>query len=180
MKDAFDPHFVGQLRDIGPVEVPHLGDNNLSRQRAAQPSQMSRILKARQEREEALEAERQRQSSSSGSGGSKQESLRPTPPGALSSSSFDANTLTMLMDERKSVKTLQDMKRLAIEYDVEADKLESLCRRFNSPSVGPKLDSPEQEQAKREGKDSLPPRLLAVWTDPDLTEETKRVQGPSS
>lgn len=179
MKDAFDPHFVGQLRDIGPVDVPQFGHNNLSRQRAAQPSQMSRILKARQEREEALEAERQRQSSSSGSG-SKQESLRPTPSGALSSSSFDVNTLTMLMDERKSVKTLQDMKRLAIEYDVEADKLESLCRRFNSPSVGPKLDSPEQEQAKREGNDPLPPRLLAVWTDPDLTEETKRVQGPSS
>lgn len=176
MKDAFDPHFVGQLRDIGPVDVPQFGHNNLSRQRAAQPSQMSRILKARQEREEALEAERQRQSSSSGSG-SKQESLRPTP---LEASSFDVNTLTMLMDERKSVKTLQDMKRLAIEYDVEADKLESLCRRFNSPSVGPKLDSPEQEQAKREGKDPLPPRLLAVWTDPDLTEETKRVQGPSS
>lgn len=135
---------------------------------------MTRILRARQEREERLEAERERAEAGSNT------TTRPGPPGALPHSSLDVQTLSMLLDERKACRSPSDLQRLAREYDVNLTMLEGLTKRFNSPSIGRVMDSPEEQRRKREGSDTTPVRMLGVWTEPDIRVEEGRVEPPKS
>ena len=87
----------------------------------------------------------------------------------------------MLLDERKSCRSPSDLARLAREYDVPLSLLEgvgALTRRFNSPSIGRVMDSPEEQRRKREGSDTTPTRMLAVWTEPEIKGEARGVPPP--
>lgn len=129
---------------------------------------MMRILRARQEREERLELEREEQQKQSGRGSRSR------------SASLDANTLGMLLDERKACTTRAALERLAVEYDVDLLTLESVTRRFNTPSIGAKLDTAEEEQQRIEGERELPPRMLAVWTEPAIKDERRRIESTAT
>ena len=46
-----------------------------------------------------------------------------------------AGTLHELLEERKSVTTQEELEKLASRYEIDVDKLESVARFVNSPSV---------------------------------------------
>lgn len=46
-----------------------------------------------------------------------------------------AGTLHELLEERKSVATREELEKLASRYEIDVDKLESVARFVNSPSV---------------------------------------------
>ncbi|CAO1617284.1 unnamed protein product [Parajaminaea phylloscopi] len=169
-RDALDPHFLSQLHKLGPVQIPGQSGGGMPQ---AAPSQMQRILRARREREERLEAEREAAKSARGSGAAPSASSASTDVQGVAGTagpSLDVNTLGMLLDERKSCTSRQGLSTLALEYDVDMATLDVLTRRFNTPSVGAKLDTPEEEQLRREGQLDTPPRMLAVWTEPNLLD----------
>ena len=56
-------------------------------------------------------------------------SLRPVP------NRLHGLALSDLLDKRKSVRTREDLERLAKEYAIDVGKLESLVRFVSSPSV---------------------------------------------
>lgn len=190
-RDAFDPDFVSQLHTLGPVSVdrPPWAGPNASTSRAAstreQPqnvtggpagtsatskatrgqSQMLRILQARQDREDslALEHERSMEASSSRARGGTAASASAS---SASTRTLDAPTLSMLLDELKSARSPSDVHTLCHSYDFDARTLGMLTRRFNSPSIGGKVDSEEEERKWSEERDAdRPPRMYAVWRE---------------
>ncbi|PWN18164.1 hypothetical protein BCV69DRAFT_285464 [Microstroma glucosiphilum] len=186
-RDAFDPDFISQLHTLGPVSVdrPPWSGPSASESRAAstreQPqnitggpagtsatgkttrgqSQMLRILQARQEREDSLALEHERSMEASGSRtGSSASGASP------STRTLDAPTLSMLLDELKSARSPSDVQTLCHSYDFDAQTLAMLTRRFNSPSIGGKVESEEEERKWSEERDAdRPPRMYAVWRE---------------
>lgn len=185
-RDAFDPDFISQLHTLGPVSVdrPPWSGPSESTSRAAstrqQPqnvtggpagtsatskttrgqSQMLRILQARQEREDSLALEHERSMEASGSRGAGMS------PGSASTRTLDASTLSMLLDELKSARSPSDVATLCHSYDFDSQTLTMLTKRFNSPSIGGKVDSEEEERKWSEERDAdRPPRMYAVWRE---------------
>ncbi|CAO1622751.1 unnamed protein product [Sympodiomycopsis kandeliae] len=166
-RDAFDPDFVSQLNNLGPVDVPRAPwvppsqnkNNNSSKQqqparpannftRSSGPSQMQRILQARQERESALEAQQEQSTTTSNN----------------DTHHMDVPTLTSLLDELKNVSNKSDLEKLCVSYDFDEKTLQSLTKRFNSPSIGEPVDS-EEHKFDAERDSDRPPRIYAVWQE---------------
>lgn len=168
-RDAFDPDFVSQLNSLGPVNVPPApwqspnasrpgspantasSPNQPTPQQPSQrrpPSQMMRILQARQAREQETSE-----------GQSSTTTQQTTDPNHL-----DAPTLTALLDEIKSAKSKADIDSIAVSYDFNTSTLARLTKRFNSPSVGEPVD-PEEAKFDLERDSGKPPRIYAVWKE---------------
>lgn len=161
-RDAFDPDFVTQLNNLGPVNIPPAPwqspasqaqpqqQSSQSQQPVRRPSppssSMTRILQARQEREAREENERQASTQTT------------------DTKHLDAPTLTALLDELKAAKSTADVEKIATSYDFDRDTLRDLARRFNSPSVGEPVD-PEEARYQEDRDSDRPPRIYAVWKD---------------
>ena len=122
---------------------------------------MLRILQARQEREDAAAGNQSGSSSSS------------TADAAATSSGtdqrhLDASTLVLLFDELKSAKSQKDIDHICHSYDFDIATLKTLTKRFNSPSIGGRVD-PEDAKWDEDRDSDRPPRMYAVWTEPDLS-----------
>ncbi|KZT72278.1 hypothetical protein DAEQUDRAFT_664501 [Daedalea quercina L-15889] len=105
-RDARDPQFMAMLSKLGPVKVDH----HMQTVRPA-ADQAQRVFQARQRSEEDAR------------------SLAPTRNKML------AGTLYALLEERKLVTTREELEKLASRYEIDVDKLESVARFVNSPSV---------------------------------------------
>ncbi|KAH9834069.1 uncharacterized protein C8Q71DRAFT_687408, partial [Rhodofomes roseus] len=105
-RDAKDPQFMAMLSKLGPVKVDH-------HMQTVRPGadQVQRVFQARQRSEEDAR------------------SLTPTRNRML------AGTLYELLEERKSASTREELEKLASRYEIDVDKLESVARFVNSPSV---------------------------------------------
>ena len=86
-----------------------------------------------------------------------------------------ANTITMLLDDRKHCETRKDLERLAVEYDLPLETIESLARYYNSPTMGEEVrdehDEMRQEDQANRQDERAPPKVRGVWVEPKLQNQ---------
>ncbi|THH09483.1 hypothetical protein EW146_g8673, partial [Bondarzewia mesenterica] len=104
-RDSRDPQFLANLRRLGPVRVDH----HMQTIRTA--DDVNRAYRSRVESETAASSSR-------------------VPHNRLL-----VDSLTDLLEERKLVTTQGELEELARRYGIDVDKLESLARFVNTPSV---------------------------------------------
>lgn len=158
MRDAYDPQFLQNLSRLGQVKVPKNATNY-------QPTdQMLRILEAR-ERANLDNI----QSADSLSSASTSRPVKSSGPPRIS-----ANTITLLLDDRKHCETRKDLDRLALEYDLPVETIESLAKYYNSPTMGEEVreeaEVKQEDQANRQDE-RAPPKVKGVWVVPKLQNQ---------
>ncbi|SAM80892.1 uncharacterized protein UBRO_02628 [Ustilago bromivora] len=164
MRDAYDPQFMQNLSRLGQVQVPKNATNY-------QPNdQMLRILEAR-ERANLDNMQSAATISSSPS----------TSPASASAKSagaprISANTITLLLDDRKHCETRKDLERLALEYDLPLETIETLAKYYNSPTMGEEISDDAEEHTKQEDQANMqeeraPPKVRGVWVEPKLQNQ---------
>lgn len=94
--------------------------------------------------------------------------VKPSGPPRIS-----ANTITLLLDDRKHCETQKDLERLALEYDLPLETIESLARYYNSPTMGEQVrdESTEQQDQANRQDESAPPKVRGVWVVPKLQNQ---------
>ncbi|GAA5894666.1 hypothetical protein JCM6882_006651 [Rhodosporidiobolus microsporus] len=137
-RDAEDPTFAANLASLGQVSVPGKGQAAF---RTDNP--MLNILASRQQAEEAAEQ----------FGAGSKTNIR---------NQISARTLSLLLDERKDVKTKEEYVELCREYGMEANVVEGLARYINSPSISG-IDLPIKDPNET-------PKKLAIWVDPPFAK----------
>ncbi|CBQ71988.1 conserved hypothetical protein [Sporisorium reilianum SRZ2] len=156
LRDAYDPQFLQNLSRLGQVKVPKNATNY-------QPTdQMLRILEARERANlDNLESADTLTSSSS-------TRTKPAGPARIS-----ANTITLLLDDRKHCETQKDLERLALEYDLPLQIIESLAKYYNSPTMGEEVrdESTEQQDQANRQDERAPPKVKGVWVVPKLQNQ---------
>ncbi|PWN46177.1 hypothetical protein IE81DRAFT_344232 [Ceraceosorus guamensis] len=145
-EDARDPHLIANLASLGPAKVKR---NRLT----YRPNdQMLGILQARQKREQQEAQSATDSTSNSGVAGAQN-----------SSNHMSANSISTLLDARKSCRSAEDVRALAHGYNIDVQVLENLARWVTSPSVVPR-----PTKKVHEGDDETP-LADAVWTEPALS-----------
>ncbi|KAF8638496.1 hypothetical protein AX16_010479 [Volvariella volvacea WC 439] len=134
LQDAKDPHFLANLSKLGQVQVDH---------------HMQTIRTAANDTHKLFRSRAQ----------SDLEAFGTTPV----RNRLHAPTLSDLLDARKSVKTQQELEKLANEHNIDVQKLESLARFVNSPSV---QGGTAVRTVAKDGEESL--TTLAVWAEPRI------------
>jgi len=137
-RDSRDPQFMANLSKLGPVKVDH---HMQTIRPAADNTQ--RVFRMR------LQSEAQARSPQS------------THNRLLASSLLD------LLQERKSVTSHEEMRRLAERYDIDIAKLESVARIVNSPSID---EGSITKVVDEDGVERI--TMKAAWVDPKLQEPT--------
>ncbi|SPO23275.1 uncharacterized protein UTRI_01953 [Ustilago trichophora] len=161
MRDAYDPQFLQNLSRLGQVKVPKNATNY-------QPTdQMLRILEAREKATlDNINSADFLSSSSSSSAPAK----TPSGPPRIS-----ANTITLLLDDRKHCETRKDLERLAVEYDLPLETIETLAKYYNSPTMGEEVrdetEKMKQEDQANRQEERAPPKVRAVWVEPKLQNQ---------
>lgn len=144
---------------------------------ASQTDQMLRILEAR-ERGNVDNVDSVDHVSRSGS------SAAPAPSSSAKRSAsqsgragrISANTVTLLLDDRKHCETRADLERLAVEYDLPLQTITTLAKYYNSPTMGEEVpDGSDSGRASGEPNSSAqdfkgPPRVRGVWVEPQLRD----------
>uniref|UniRef100_V5EWJ0 Uncharacterized protein n=2 Tax=Kalmanozyma brasiliensis (strain GHG001) TaxID=1365824 RepID=V5EWJ0_KALBG len=158
MRDAYDPQFLQNLSRLGQVKVPKNATNY-------QPTdQMLRILEARERAN--LDNVSSADVLSSPSPSSTRQSKGPP--------RIPAHTITLLLDDRKHCETRKDLDRLALEYDLPLETIESLAKFYNSPTMGEEVRDEEggkqEDQANRQDE-RAPPKVRGVWVTPKLQNQ---------
>lgn len=134
-EDAKDPHFLANLNRLGAVNIN-------------QPSQVVRtanVEKSRQLLESRMRADQDASSS------------------IPVRNRVSANTLSLLLDQRKSAKIPADVQVLTKKYGIDWGKFSVVSRYVNSPSI--QLGSALRIVGKN-GEENV--TVLAVWVDPSL------------
>ncbi|CAK5279614.1 unnamed protein product, partial [Mycena citricolor] len=131
-EDAQDPHFLSKLSQLGQVKVDH----NMQTTRPATVA--SQMYKTRVQSETDAES--------------------PTPI----RNRMPAPRLSLLLDQRKSVKTRRDMEFLAARYGLDLDMLDAVAKFVNTPSVQ------QSDMARSVGAADHKQILRAVWVEPTL------------
>lgn len=159
MRDAYDPQFLQNLSRLGQVKVPKNATNY-------QPTdQMLRILEARERANlDNVQSADAYQTSTSSSKGATKSSAAPR---------ISANTITLLLDDRKHCETQKDLERLALEYDLPLQIIESLAKYYNSPTMGEEVrdeahEGDRQEDQANRQDERLPSKVRGVWVEPKL------------
>lgn len=115
------------------------------------------------------------------------QSQSQTPSNSTSSSSsrpqdLSVQTITSLLDERKNISTLQELKDLSIAYDIDDKVLDRLFRFYNSPSIDPESENDRElklEQVRNRvngggddggNEDDMLVKVNAVWLEPRIKE----------
>ncbi|SNX83102.1 uncharacterized protein MEPE_01808 [Melanopsichium pennsylvanicum] len=165
MRDAYDPQFLQNLSRLGQVKVPKNATNY-------QPTdQMLRILEARERANldnlNNAEALSSLSSSSSTISPAKKSSAQPR---------ISATTITLLLDDRKHCESRKDLERLAVEYDLPFETIESLAKYYNSPTMGEEVRDEQLEWMKQEDQanrqeERAPPKVHGVWVVPKLQNQ---------
>ncbi|TFY61714.1 hypothetical protein EVJ58_g4339 [Rhodofomes roseus] len=132
-RDAKDPQFMAMLSKLGPVKVDHHMQTVRPAQQGA--DQVQRVFQARQRSEEDAR------------------SLTPTRNRML------AGTLYELLEERKSASTREELEKLASRYEIDVDKLESVARFVNSPSVD---EGSVRKEVDRDGVEQV--KMKVRWS----------------
>ncbi|KAI0943838.1 hypothetical protein AcV7_001819 [Taiwanofungus camphoratus] len=133
-RDSRDPQFMANLNQLGPVKVNH----HMQTIRPA-ADRTQRIFQARQQ------SEAEARSSQS------------------THNRMLAASLHELLEERKSISSMEELNKLAKRYDIDITKLQSVARFVNSPSVA-------EGTVKRTVGDDGAERITwnAAWVKPDL------------
>lgn len=71
-----------------------------------------------------------------------------------------AGTLHELLEERKSVTTRDELEKLALRYEIDVDKLESVARFVNSPSVD---EGSVRREVDRDGVEQVKMKVSCAW-----------------
>ncbi|TKY87171.1 hypothetical protein EX895_003848 [Sporisorium graminicola] len=156
MRDAYDPQFLQNLSRLGQVKVPKNATNY-------QPTdQMLRILEARER------ANLDNIESADALASPNSTRTKPSGPPRMS-----ANTITLLLDDRKHCETQKDLDRLALEYDLPLQTIESLAKYYNSPTMGEEVrdESTEQQDQANRQDERAPPKVRGVWVVPKLQSQ---------
>lgn len=160
MRDAYDPQFLQNLSKLGQVKVPKNATNY-------QPTdQMLRILEARERSnlDNVQSADALSSSTPSSTRATKASNASPR---------ISANTITLLLDDRKHCESRKDLERLATEYDLPLQTIETLAKYYNSPTMGEEVrdeaheDGRQEDQANRQDE-RAPPKVRGVWVEPKL------------
>ncbi|KIS70602.1 uncharacterized protein UMAG_10874 [Mycosarcoma maydis] len=163
MRDAYDPQFLQNLTRLGQVKVPKNATNY-------QPTdQMLRILEARERASlDSLQTANALSASSSTATTQTTPTTRTGPP------RISANTITLLLDDRKHCETQKDLELLALEYDLPLETIESLAKYYNSPTMAEEIrdeaDARQEDQANRQDE-RAPTKVRGVWVVPKLQEQ---------
>ncbi|PWZ00493.1 hypothetical protein BCV70DRAFT_199772 [Testicularia cyperi] len=167
MRDAYDPQFLQNLSRLGQVKVPKNATNY-------EPTdQMLRILHAREQASmESLQNIENFGSASRSTGSSQKDVSSSHRPARVS-----ANTITLLLDDRKHCETRADLEKLAVEYDLPLETIETLGRYYNSPTMGEEIrddDSTRQEDRANRQDERGPPKVYGVWVEPTFKSSQPR------
>lgn len=87
---------------------------------------------------------------------------------------ISANTITLLLDDRKHCESQADLEKLAVEYDLPLQTIVTLGRFYNSPTMGEEVpDGSDSSRAPGETESPAndfkgPPRVRGVWVEPQL------------
>lgn len=89
---------------------------------------------------------------------------------------ISANTITLLLDDRKHCETRKDLERLALEYDLPLETIETLAKYYNSPTIGEEIRDEVEEHTKQEDQanrqeERAPPKVRGVWVEPKLQNQ---------
>lgn len=76
-----------------------------------------------------------------------------------------AGSLQDLLQERKSLTSRDELHKLAQRYDVDPDKLESIARFVNSPSID---EGSIKRTIGEDGAETV--TMKAIWVDPSLRQ----------
>ncbi|KAJ9478166.1 hypothetical protein PHBOTO_001722 [Pseudozyma hubeiensis] len=160
MRDAFDPQFMQNLSRLGQVKVPKNATNYQA------TDQMLRILEAR-ERANLDNIE-------SADTLSPQSATQQTSPSKSSTPSrVSANTITLLLDDRKHCESQKDLERLALEYDLPLSTIETLAQYYNSPTMGEEIrdevEEKQEDQANRQNEREAT-KVRGVWVVPKFQQ----------
>ncbi|CAL1704234.1 unnamed protein product [Somion occarium] len=132
-QDSRDPQLAANLNRLGAVTVDH----HMKTFRPAAVNQVNRTFQSR------LQSEAEARST---------KAIR---------NRLLASTLIDLLNRRREVKSLDELKELADRYSIDFDKMENLARFVNSPSI-------DQDSIKRsvdeDGVEKV--KMKAEWTDP--------------
>ncbi len=95
-----------------------------------------------------------------------------TPANTTGPSRISANTITLLLDDRKHCESHKDLKRLALEYDLPLETIETLAKYYNSPTMGEEVreqdDELDQHNQPNRQDERGPPKIKGVWVEPQL------------
>ncbi|KAF8160598.1 hypothetical protein BJ912DRAFT_316837 [Pholiota molesta] len=80
-----------------------------------------------------------------------------------------AFVLSDLLDRRKAVRSRQDLEKLAKEFNIDVDKLESLARFVNSPSIDKATIRPIAGKSEEDGF-----MAEAVWIEPPISRHLNK------
>lgn len=141
-KDAGDPDFLTALNRLGPVRVDH-GMETVRTRQAAQMNETTRLFQSRAASEDEASSQRP------------------------SHNHLYAGALHELLNARKSARTRADLENLAKKYGMDAQKLESLARVVNAPSVDSRLNVKVVDKNADERT-----IMTAVWVNPPLQTST--------
>lgn len=134
-----------------------------------QTDQMLRILEARERASlDSLQTANALSASSSTATTQTTPTTRTGPP------RISANTITLLLDDRKHCETQKDLELLALEYDLPLETIESLAKYYNSPTMAEEIrdeaDARQEDQANRQDE-RAPTKVRGVWVVPKLQEQ---------
>ncbi|GAA5822738.1 hypothetical protein JCM11251_004360 [Rhodosporidiobolus azoricus] len=138
-RDSADPTFAANLASLGQVKVPGKGQAAF---RTDNP--MLNILASRQQAEETAEQ----------FGYGSPDNIR---------NQISARTLSLLLDERKDVKTRQEYDDLCKEYGMDSAVVDSLAKYVNTPSISG-IDLPVKDPNET-------PKKLAIWVEPPFAQQ---------
>ncbi|GAA6016590.1 hypothetical protein JCM11491_006006 [Sporobolomyces phaffii] len=77
---------------------------------------------------------------------------------------LSARSLSNLLDDRKSAKTLEEADQIAVEYGMDPQLVRALARHVNSPSISMVLPSSDPDEDDRR---------LAKWVDPPAESQPR-------
>ncbi|KAF7363281.1 hypothetical protein MSAN_00983300 [Mycena sanguinolenta] len=136
-EDSKDPQFLSKLSQLGPVRVDH----HMQTVRTAELTKKMFDSRVQSENEAAGSVPTQNR--------------------------LQASKLTMLLDERKSIRTRRDMEFLAQRFGIDLEKLDAVSKFVSTPSV-------QANSAVRvTSKDGQEKQIIkAVWIEPRLKTGT--------
>ncbi|KAF8168732.1 hypothetical protein BJ912DRAFT_1067583 [Pholiota molesta] len=144
-KDAGDPDFLSNLSRLGPVQVDH-------HMQSIRPVWKALCYDGSEQHDASLRVSRQ------GGGRCIRAEQKP----------LYAFVLSDLLDRRKAVRSRQDLEKLAKEFNIDVDKLESLARFVNSPSIDKATIRPIAGKSEEDGF-----MAEAVWIEPPISRASQ-------
>lgn len=135
-KDSRDPDFLAALNRLGPVRVDHGMGGQAAKAQNAQRDEVVRLFQSRAASEDEAS------------------SLRPA------RNHLYAGSLHELLNARKSARTKQELEQLAKRYNIDFDKMETLARVVNSPSVDSRQNV---KSVDKNGDETI--TMTAVWVN---------------